>query len=208
MGQQVQSYQVNLHDLYLPLVLGVQVVHSDLDHPLVLGGLVFQSQVPLAFLVNQVVLDDLSHPACLVVQVDHFDLVFLARADQAGLVVLLHPVAHLVLSDLDALYLQEVLVGLASHSNLVFQNQVNLLAQEGPGVRADLYDLVALVVPFLYRLWVLVIQEVLAVLCGLALLSSLVGLAVPGYLVYLFQVAQVVLVDLDVLVVRMAPVRP
>ena len=208
LAQGIQAYQVNPHGLYLLLVREVQVAHPCLYHPLVLGVLVYQIQAVLVFLADLVVLDDLSHLACLAVLVGHFGLAFLDQVHLVGQVVLLHQVAQLVLALQDALCLLVVLVVLVPHSIQVFQNQAALLGQQVLGVQGALCVQVVLAGPSPCLLWVLVILEALADLCDLALLWALVGLVIPAPLVYLFLVAQVVLGDPEALVVQQALLHP
>lgn len=204
----VQAYQAVLRGPYLLLVLEVQVTHPYLYHPLVLEVLVYQIQEALAFLANLVVLDDLSHLACLAVLAGHFDLAFLDQVYLVGQAVLLHQMAQLVLALQDVLSVLVVLVALVPHSSQVFQNQEALVGQQVPGIPGALCDQVVLASPFLYRLWVQVIPVVLADLCDLALLWTLVDLVIPVPLVYLFLAAQVVLGDPEALAAQLALLYP
>lgn len=206
--QGVQAFQGVLLDPYLLLVLEIPVAHPYLCRPLVLGDLVYQIQAVLAFLANLVVLDDLSHLACLAVLAGHFDLAFLDQVDLVGQAVLLHQVAQLLLDLQDILSLLVVLVGLVPRSTQVFQNQEALLGQLVLGDLGALCDQVVLAGPSLSLLWVLVILEVLEDLCDLALLWALVDLVILVPQVYLFLVAQVVLGDLEALAVQLALHHP
>lgn len=146
------------------------MTHPCLYHPLVQGVLVYQIQEALAFLANLVVLDDLSHLACLAVLAGHFDLAFLDQVDLVGQAVLFHQMVQLVLTLQDVLSLLEVLVVLVPHSSQAFQNQLALEGQAVLETLEALCDQVVQVVPFLYCLWVQVVPVVLANLCDLALL--------------------------------------
>lgn len=208
MVQKVQAYQVDRCNPYLPLVQVIQVAHSYLYHPLVLGVPVYQILAILAFLANLVVLEDLSHLACLVVLVDHFDLASLDQVDLLGQAVLFHLVVQLALDVLDVPFLLVVPVVLVCHSIQVYQNQAILLDQQAQGALEALCVQVVLATPSLCLLWVPAVLVNLEDLCDLAHLWAPFDLVNLEHLVYLCLEVQVVLGVLEALAVQVVLLHP